>query len=129
MTYDEKLAEIVGTIGRKTLAGEVTWSVSPLAADASAFLTYLGDINVIIRAVHSDVHEAPDDAYDIELGLRAVAGAPIESIRDTRLKHNLFSVRGYSSWFAFLEDVLETARRQALGTEKAIDTLLERLRS
>lgn len=128
LNYEDKLAELVRSIGKKSFSGDIRWvELDNPHSDDKLFIADVANVSAVLRLVSND--DGPDGQFDVELSIRNPAtGVPIETIRDTRLRHKVVGVPGYSGWFPFMLEIYETARRQSSGTEDAIDTLLSKLR-
>lgn len=121
--YNEKLAELVRRIYRRTVTGAIKWS------DAQGREgVYEADISgrpVTIGLVEYEVDGMP--SQDVEISIYDNQGAKIESIRDSGLGNVVTKVEGFSGWYSLMYYTYETARRQVSGSEGAINDLLTAL--
>jgi hypothetical protein len=104
---EEKLAEILKLLLDKTLSGEITWEQG---VNDKEFVTPFADLSVGIRGPEGNV----------DLAIYNEMGAVIETFDQTTA--NRFEL------YTHLEDLLLAARRNSLGVDKALDSILTTLR-
>ena len=121
---EEKLIEFVTKLEAKTLSGNVKWEETAATDVFQATLS-----SFVIRICRS---EARDGSTDLEIDLVSKDGTIIESLSDGQF---LRMVRKYQSAGALLEvnahgvmeSIFTSARRMALGVDKALDDVLSEL--
>lgn len=109
---DSKIATFVETLKNKTINGSYTWDQT---SEEGVFMLSFSNYSVQISQ-ESNPHEY--DSIDIVLRILDSEGAIVEEIRDYQLKDNFVSP------YIYMEEMYSVARRQAMGVEKAIDSIL-----
>lgn len=123
MTYEEKLAEVVRRLHRKSAEGNIEWRADP---GDDYFFAEVGDRVVRIGYFHYHGDDG-DPVTDMEIAILDSSGNVLETIRDTTLYSIPLKIAGYSGWFAYMSALYEAARRKVTGAEEAVNTLLEEL--
>jgi hypothetical protein len=67
--------------------------------------------------------KANQDGIDVVVQLLNGNGELVESFSDADLSHQTASGSG-KSWFSIMEELLENARRKALGADKVLDEII-----
>ena len=113
MSY-QKLANLVRSLRRQTNKGEIDWEET---AVKGTFQATFGSHALQI----SSVNPGGGGEQDIMIVVFDEDGNPIESMRDPELAQ--FFGSEVESW-KLMNEIYQTARRQSLGTERAIDSIL-----
>lgn len=113
MAYDKHYA-LANRLYEKTVSGEKTWEET---AQDDVFQLNFAKYSVRIRQKNVVNQDYPD--YIIEIYDKD--GAKIDSYSDQDLDNS------GNEYFNKLEEIYETARRQALGTDQAIDEIIAEL--
>ena len=107
MAY-EKLAVLTRKLHERTIAGKIAWEVTALEW---MFQSVFGGNLIQISEIGND----------IKIAILNAEGDQIESFTDVDIKL-LFSDPGKS--FSLMTDIYSIAKRLALGTDQAIDSIL-----
>jgi hypothetical protein len=114
--YD-KLRTLAQRLSEKTRDNELDWEPT---ASSDVYQTTLG--SYVVKISHVERHPEEGDLIVIEI-LNG-EGTVIEKFDDEDMATMLGSQK--QAW-NFMEELYNTARRRALGTEQAIDSILEAL--
>ena len=115
MTTEERMLKLVQRLHLKTMTGEVSWQATSRAGVFQlAFPTHV---------VKLSVSRNEDDSLDYVVSISNESGTVIESASDVDLKDVPPDIRS----FTVMKDLYERARRQALGVDEALDSLLGEL--
>lgn len=113
MTYS-KFYQFIDRLHEMTLRNKVQWE------DTSLEDTY--QANFPKYSVRIKRKAQPRDEDDFKISIFNEDGEAVEEFWDAELSRS-----AQSNYFTILRDIFETARRQALGTEEALDELLSAL--
>lgn len=118
MSY-EKLYRLVEGISAKTETGNVDWETT---INEGVYQTSLSNYSIQIRSENS--YNSSDEDYI--LTILDAQGNVIEEVSDVSLNQNKdANNRSHNNYFMMFKNLYGSARRQALGVEKVIDTLLD----
>ena len=114
MSY-EKIARVATALSNQTLQNKITWKQTE---DATTFVVSFPQYSVFISK------EEFEDSYGREQAAHVLRitnenGEIVEEVTSYDLQSHLSD-----SW-GTLKEMYETARRQAMGVEKALDSILE----
>jgi hypothetical protein len=112
-----KAAKIVDRLYQKTLKGSITWDET---SDKNAFQANVG--NYIVQVIKEYDGES-EDWYSKVL-LRSYDGNLIDEILPSHLREIESSERPDLRFWQIFDELHESARRYALGVDKAYDELL-----
>jgi hypothetical protein len=87
---------------KKTDSGQQQWSEGPVS---NSYYTQVGEYGVSVRRHKEDIYL---DIHDTE-------GNIVDSVSDP-----IISARGFDGAFTFMNDLLDKARRNALGADKIL---------
>lgn len=112
-----KYKELVDALDQKTRDGKVDWKQSPTeGVFHAAFPGY---------SIKISRHETDFGAYDIKIAIFDESGQVIEEFFDGEVSEFDTDNRSYYKVMLALYDI---ARRVALGSDKALDTIINSLR-
>ncbi len=111
-----KYQQLVALLIKRTRAGTAGWE--PTSRNA-VFSLSLPDYGVWISMVDSE-----QGSHDVLFQIVNSSGAVIDSFRDVDVAANLSDKRAS---YEEMERLYQDARRQALGVDKALDSLIEEL--
>ena len=117
-----KLMELVVRIEQKTMSDTLAWEAT---ADQNAFQTTLANYVVRIRE-HNELDE-PEPDYEIKIIDKD--GATLESISNVDL-NNIYKImepQPKRHPYQMMVAIFKKAKRQVLGVDKAIDSILSEL--
>ena len=120
MAY-KKLANLASSLHRRTVAGTIDWE--EMALDG-VYQASLANYSVRISLVDSQ----GDEGVDVKISIINEEGSEVESFSDVDLKPEWFdglSITGHP--YDIMYNIYQTARRTALGSETAINDILEEL--
>jgi hypothetical protein len=112
-----KRRQLVKRLLDSTHSGQTTWEVT---GDDNAFLTSFPNYSIRIIFLHPG--NQPDPDYYLQIINQD--SQLIEEFSDTELGSDMNNIR---ESFRMMRDMYNTARRNALGVDKAIDDILEAL--
>lgn len=115
-TSDDRLVDLVEGLYAATIEKNMAWSES---ADEGKFQCRLGGVVVGIFKMFED---GPDEFYT-QIELRNLEGTILEEIWPGMIPGDESPKFGLK-WYAVMDDLYNRARRQALGVEEAIDSIL-----
>lgn len=120
MAY-KKLANFTSSLHRRTMGGTIEWEETALRG---VYQASLANYSVRISLVDSQDH----GGLDANLSIINDEGSEVESFLDVDLQSEWFRELGVAgSSFEIMSSIFHTARRIALGSEKAINDILEEL--
>ena len=123
-SLSSKHYKVIQGVYAATKAGNLTWATT---SKSEQFLTNIDNYTCIIRIVHDPVYpEEPDYAIELydDLNVR------IESISNRTVSETpADSPRNSLHPYTMLKESYELARRQAMGVDIALDTVLNFLKS
>jgi len=120
MSY-KKLAKLTSNLQRRTLSGKIDWQET---AWRDMFQASLANYSVRVSLVESQSAEG----QDVKISIVNEEGVEVESFRDVDLKQQWFSEVGTAGHpYEVMLNIYQTARRAALGSEKAVSDILEEL--
>jgi len=117
---EEKLVELVQKVERKTAVGGLQWEET---AGHEEFQTTLATFVIRIR------QEMNSQGFDYIISVVDSSGTTLESVSDgelsriARSSETLYSVNPYE----LMEKIFKNAKRQVLGVDRAIDSILSEL--
>jgi len=116
-----KLVELVSRIEKKTISNSLTWETT---ADQNEFQTVLASFVVRTREYYSFGETEPD--YEIKI----IDGSG--NILETITNGDLFNILKDETIegrhpYTVMSSIFKNAKRQALGIDKAIDSILSEL--
>jgi hypothetical protein len=115
MTTEGRMLKLVQRLHAKTKAGEIQWErTSSRDTFQSAFPNYV--VRVFVRT-------EPEESPDYYVAIRDQAGTLIEQASDEAIDMAVPNAKAYD----LMTDLYTMARRQALGVDKALDSLLGEL--
>jgi hypothetical protein len=117
MSTEEKLLKLVQGLLAKTKSGEIAWEKT---ASDEVFQVAFPSYTVRLSTQSSD--ENPD-MNDLVVLIRDDEGRTIEHISDAELHRKFPNAKPYQ----LMQDLYTTARRQALGVDTVLDSLLSEL--
>lgn len=120
MSY-QKLADLALKLGEKTKEGLVAWEDT---AERGTYQTEINRNSVQIAAVEPDNYFGGGNDADYEISIFDTIGNKVESFRSEDI--NTF-LPGNIHAHTLLEEMYQTARRRALGTEQVLDSILDAL--
>ncbi len=125
MTYDktlEKALALVQNLYVRTSDGDVDWQVT---GNERAFQAQLGDFTLRLTRIPDIEYQ---DSPDYELRVLDKSEREVESITNRSLRPVMdrSTPEGLNP-YSLLDRTFEMARRQALGVDQAMDTLLQSL--
>lgn len=110
----EKHVNLVRSLSRLTAAGDLDWQDGPLP---KSYQVSFATGSVIIRMIDKDTGVA------VEIMLVNQSGNIVDSFDDDDLKN----AHPTGPWFMEMNQLLDAARRTALGAEKLLDSILKEL--
>ena len=117
MAY-RKLANLACKLYQKTIQGDVNWEET---AWTGTYQASFADYSILISLQPS--HKGGED--DVKISIRDGEGNEIESFLDVDLEDSwLLEFGVVETSYSLLKDTYDTARRAALGSEKAINEIL-----
>lgn len=122
--YLAKLGSLVRKIYLKTQDGTIRWE--PEAFEDTIFEALVAGRKTTIGFIDYQSEDG-EPVRDAEISIYNDEGRKIESIRDTMLWSIELGVEGFSGWFSLMTAIFDTAKRQANGSEDAINKMLESL--
>ena len=117
--HENRLVQLIEKIHERTMAGRVNWEAT---AKVSAYQCAFSDFTIVIDAVRN--RENPEE-IDYVFSIVNSDGVIIEKIDDIALTRELDSDTG--AGYKLMTQMYNSARRTAMGTERAIDALLKEL--
>jgi hypothetical protein len=111
---DSKIINFVETLKFKTINGKVVWEAT---STEGVFMASFSNYSVQIS---QEYFSSPSE-LDLVLKILNNDGSIIEVISDVDLKES------YDNSYLFLNELYSVARRQAMGVENAIDSILAEL--
>ena len=121
MSY-EKLANLTLKLGQLTDQGKIDWSETP---EPGTFQVSFSDYSVLISMQRSVDPATPDGTVDYVYVILDDEGVEIEKFTDLDLVryNDIYNV----IFFKIMESTYQTARRLALGSERAVNSILNDL--
>jgi hypothetical protein len=117
---DAKYARLITLIADANERGDIKWEKT---ADDSRFAASFGEYSLQITSERSRDPDAFDE--DIVITIIDGNGETVEEMRDIDFR---LEDLGGKNPYALMQEVLRTARRQAMGVEKALDFLIDKLK-
>lgn len=114
----QKYRDLVKRLYTKTNDGSLTWKQD---WDGEVF-SKIGEISVHLRETRNSEGE-PLELIDI----KSLNGKVIDTFSDEFLSGSPVEISGLNSYYDLMDNLHETARRNASGVDKAIDKLLDDL--
>src|SRR5688500_18376387 len=114
---NEKYATLFKRLREQTAQGKVTWEPSN---KKGYFTASVPEYSVLLSLSLRDDADVPD----VVMHLADAAGNIIDSVRDIQLKEHFDNE---TAFYRDIMDLYETAKRQANGIDKALDSILEQL--
>ncbi len=117
---DPKLIKLVGTLFRKTLDGSLKWKkTSEDSVFSVSFSSY--SVQLSLRSEWNDSTDDIDEHY--RLRILDGDGEVVEEIAPYTFESNTFTVPAYE----IFKVMFESARRNAMGLNAAVDSILKEL--
>lgn len=115
---NEKTVELITRLHKNTLAGKIPWQRSAnKAAFEAAFPRYSLQIS----------EESKRDQLDYVVTILNDEGLEIDEFSDVDLSGRFPQKAPPGGWFTLMDEIYDAARRQALGADQAIETILSEL--
>ena len=120
MAY-QKLASLAHKLYQRTIDGKIGWELTTMNG---VYQASFADYSIQI----SQVTSRGGGAEDIKVSIVDGEGTEIESFLDAELSEEwLFEMGVPKSSYEIMKDTYDTARRLALGSEKAVNDILSEL--
>ena len=116
---DEKIVALVKKIDEKSIAGRVDWEKTVSDEEFQASLP-----SFVIR-VRREYHNSPEPDYVISLVDRN--GTELESFDDSYVSRILKGIYSNENGYIYMERIFKSAKRRALGVDRAIDSIIDEL--
>lgn len=113
MMFVEKHRTLVRNLIERTNSGKIRWEES---TQEGVFQVSFPEYTLVIEIV-----ETMNSGNDISIGVYNGVGSLVDSLTDTSISD------GGGQWYSRMKDLYDTARRQALGADKALDEILKSL--
>jgi hypothetical protein len=117
MTTVEKILKIIQRLDAKTQAGKIQWEKT---GRSNVFQTAFP--NYIVKLASTRDRDDPENE-DIIVSIVDESGVVLESASDVDIKQAFPAIEAYK----IMKGLYDTARREALGVEAALDSLLGEL--
>jgi hypothetical protein len=114
---DSKLVNLVKLLNRRTVEGNISWERT---SDEGVFNAPFKEYSVQIST--APTRGAELEGYDIVLRIYDDEGEIVEEIRDVD-----FTTEEFLNPYGTMNEIYLIARRQAMGVDKAVDSLLNQL--
>ena len=115
----EKYTKLVDRLFEFTKDKRIEWRSDPFTDEVSC---HFSNFNIKIN----DGSDSEGSPY-IKLSIVNFSDVEIDSFTDNDLVSNTPKLRGYSSYWKLMEELLKLARRQSRGADDAIDNILNEL--
>lgn len=117
---DPKLVKLIIGIHDRTIEGKIVWQKTALE---DVFSKSFGNYSIQISSepTKMDTPDAEIGEEDIVVRIFDGEGTLMEEVRDSSFGSEML---GGKYAFVYMEEILSTARRQAMGVEKALDSII-----
>lgn len=116
MSY-QKIATVIEALSNNTAMQKISWKKTE--EDSQFSVSFPNYSAIIAKDVYVDVHG--HECADYSLKITNSDGEIVEEIADDDLREYI-----HEPW-QLMKEMHDTARRQAMGVEKALDDILEQL--
>ena len=118
MAY-EKLATLIVKLAEKTANGDIHWQET---AQDGLFQASIANNTIQVRLVRGSTDGNIDD---VMFTIFDSTGKEIEEFTDEDIKH--YPVFGVENPYEVCKNIYETAKRQSVGSEEVINSIIEEL--